>query len=291
MNISDQKNEKLTAKEKIFIIAVLAVIIVAVAGVLIYKNVIKPSRLYAQAVEQMNSGDYIGAYNGFLDLGNYRDSAAKLKSIEDEFCAATVQEADVEKMVFFGKYEQDNDAADGKEPIEWIAIARDGEKLLLVSRYAIDCKRYNDTYEKTTWETCSLRKWLNGEFLNEAFTAEEAAKIVETKVTADENTEYDTDPGNDTEDKIFLLSVTETGEYFNMLGDFFLYLKCTPTEYAKANGEASTNEFCCWWLRTPGSNEECAAFVGSSGAVRTAGYGINLNYYCVRPAMWINPNA
>lgn len=78
----------------------------------------------------------------------------------------------------FGSYEQDNNLADGPENIEWRVLeVRDGRALLL-SEYALESRRYNDIWEEITWENCTLRTWLNGEFLTAAFTAEELAQIV-----------------------------------------------------------------------------------------------------------------
>ena len=56
---------------------------------------------------------------------------------------------------------------------------------LLISRYAIDCQPYNTEYKNVTWETCSLRKWLNEAFYNKAFTSEEKAKIILSEVKND----------------------------------------------------------------------------------------------------------
>lgn len=81
------------------------------------------------------------------------------------------------ETVLFGSYEQDGDAANGKEPIEWLVLARDGDKALLLSKYALDHQSFMPFYEPVTepftWESCSLRQWLNSTFLNAAFSAEE----------------------------------------------------------------------------------------------------------------------
>ena len=99
---------------------------------------------------------------------------------------------------------------------------------MLISKYGLDAKPYNEKITGITWESCTLRKWLNNDFLNAAFSAEERAIISKTRVTADENPEYDTSPGNDTNDKIFLLSITEVNKYFSSDEA----RKCAPTDYA-----------------------------------------------------------
>ena len=91
------------------------------------------------------------------------------------------------ETVLFGSYEQDGDAANGKEPIEWLVLARDGDKALLLSKYALDHQSFMPFYEPVTepftWESCSLRQWLNSTFLNAAFSAEEQRRLLTTTVT------------------------------------------------------------------------------------------------------------
>lgn len=79
----------------------------------------------------------------------------------------------------------------------------------MISRYALDCRPYNKSDTAVTWESCTLRAWLNSEFLNEAFNGEEHALIPMVTVSADKNPSYDTEPGKDTQDRVFLLSIKE----------------------------------------------------------------------------------
>lgn len=73
----------------------------------------------------------------------------------------------------FGKYEQDNNTSNGKEKIEWLVLEVKDGKALVISKYALDCKPYNTSSTNVTWETCSLRNWLNNDFINSAFSATE----------------------------------------------------------------------------------------------------------------------
>lgn len=197
--------------------------------------------------------------------------------------------APVGSLIKYGKYEQDNDSSNGIEDIEWIILAKDDNKMLVISDKAIDCKPYHSSYGNTTWEECSLRRWLNDTFVNEAFTTEEQEKILTTNVTADANPDYDTDAGNDTEDKVFLLSIEEVNRYFNNDCE----RQCVSTEYAKANG-AYTYEIdgasnCFWWLRSQGGySNKSASVVNSDGTVSKYGNAVDDNRDCVRPAMWIS---
>ena len=40
----------------------------------------------------------------------------------------------------FGSYEQDNDVSNGKESINWIVLEKSGNKLMLITEYALDAK-------------------------------------------------------------------------------------------------------------------------------------------------------
>ena len=188
----------------------------------------------------------------------------------------------------FGAYPQDNDT---KEAIKWLVLTKEGNKILLISEKALDCQKYNDSYTAVTWETCSLRKWLNSSFLNAAFSTAEQKKIVRTTVSADKNPIFSTDPGNATTDKVFLLSINEANQYF----DNDEARKCVPTIYAKANGAYTNSSYtkggaatCWWWLRSPGRNQDDAVRVRNNGTVNEMGLYVFGHDACVRPALWIN---
>lgn len=192
----------------------------------------------------------------------------------------------------FGTYEQDDNISNGKEDIEWLVLAKEENKIFVISDKALDCKLYDTSYTSVTWETCSLRAWLNNDFFNTAFDAAEKKMIMNTKVSADKNPEYDTDPGNETTDKLFLLSISEVTEYF----DDDESRKCVPTAYAKARGAYTSNrnktvsgeETCWWWLRSPGDIQSTVAFINYDGSVYKFGSSAYRNYDdAVRPAMWI----
>ena len=179
--------------------------------------------------------------------------------------------------VIFGSYEQDNSAFDGKEDIEWIVInvEKDGA-LTLMSKYALDYYPLNTEVTHFTWETCTLRKWLNEDFYNEAFSATEKAKIKTVRLTNESYTQLDIKGGNDTQDKVWLLSVNEvTNEYSS--NKVYSYFKdnasrmCASTKYAEAQGAPSDS--CRWLLRTTGINYRgfvLAAEVNYDGEIATA---------------------
>lgn len=183
----------------------------------------------------------------------------------------------------FGEYEQDNNYLSGKEKIEWIVIDKAENALLLVSKYALDCQKFNPSYDNLSWETSYIRQWLNGDFYNSAFNENEREMIKTTSVKADKNPKYGTNPGKSTKDKVFLLSCDETERYFSSDNA----KSCTPTQYAAIDKTSTYANGCRWWLRTPGQSASCISAVVGDGSVEYSGvFADNANIY-VRPAIWI----
>lgn len=197
-----------------------------------------------------------------------------------------LKEARVGDTVTYGTYEQDGDYDNGKEAIEWIVLDKQDGKLLLVSRYALEGTSYHYEDEPVTWEKCSLRKWLNTGFMKEAFTQREIKHIPTMRVSADKNPKYDTDPGNDTEDQVFLLSVSEAEKYFKTDDE----RRYKPTEYARIMGACTYEGYCNWWLRSPGSDDNFAANVTYAGVVYCVGGYVPDGIFAVRPALWVDLN-
>ena len=217
-------------------------------------------------------------------------------------------------IISFGSYEQDNNISNGKEAIEWIVLSNDGEKMLLLSKYALDCKPYNDKNEDVTWENCSIRNWLNDSFYKIAFNSVEKELISKTKLINKDNLEVGTKGGNDTNDKVFLLSLDDTTKYgFNSKFDEFdIKRRCSATAYAQAQGVWTTewncnyewfvNNYpteeggytCEWWLRSPGCRANAAARLSYSGCVDTYGEGaegvggVFETYIGVRPVIYLS---
>lgn len=308
------------AKKKAKKIAIIAapIVCVCIAFVIVLNAVIIPkqeySKKYSEAMEMIESGDYEAGYAILEELGEnetiqsnkydraiklmdsgdyqaacallagltYKDSAEKLQSIKPLLLA----KANPGDTVFFGAYEQDNNTSNGKEDVEWLVLEVKDGKALVVSKYALDCKQYNTSNTDVTWETCTLRKWLNNDFINAAFSSYEKAMIPTVTVSADKNS---TNPGNATQDQVFLLSITEANKYFGSDSA----RQCKPTDYAFANGAYvnSVNGNCGWWLRSPGVTQysaHSAAYVHNSGGVYESGCDVNIGTSAVRPAMWIS---
>ena len=194
-------------------------------------------------------------------------------------------EAEIGSTVLFGSYPQ-TAARNDKTPIEWQVLDKKGDKLLLISRKALDCLPYNKKETKITWEDCTLRKWLNSVFFNKAFTSAERAVICQTVVKAEQHPRFKTDPGADTEDRVFLLSTLEAAHLFSSDAE----RKCRPTKAAKNKGIITIKEACTWWLRSPGADSESAEFVFFDGTYQGEGhFGFLVDADIgVRPALWVN---
>ena len=199
-------------------------------------------------------------------------------------------EAKVGDIITFGAYEQDGDES-AKEPIEWKILAISDNKALVISDKVLDVKKYNEEKTDVTWETCSLRTWLNNDFVAEAFDDAEKEQIAEVTVTTEDNAINGADGGNDTNDKLFLLSLEEVYEYYGT--SFEVARKAAPTAYAESNGVSGYDNGAYWWLRTPGSTSNQACIVNPGGSADKMYYenvdgSLNQTYPGVRPAMWLN---
>ena len=107
-----------------------------------------------------------------------------------------------------------------------------------------------------------------------------------SEVKADGNPNYGTDFGNDTTDRIFLLSITEAKKYFS--SDEDRQCKGTAVCYAKGAHYEGDGDYIWWWLRTVGSRGNYTAEVFCHGGVSVIGYNVLAEKGCVRPAFWIN---
>ena len=101
----------------------------------------------------------------------------------------------------------------------WRVLDVQDGKALIITEDIIERRPYNADFTAVTWETCDLRKYLNGDFLKK-FTPEEQALIVETKIDDPDNLWYGAPGGNSTWDKVFLLSIGEADRYFGNSGDY-----------------------------------------------------------------------
>ncbi len=199
------------------------------------------------------------------------------------------------------------------EPVKWRVLKTDGNQALLLSDVALDDQRYNTVEEDVTWKTSTIRSWLNGygssdnqqgtdysgrNFIGSAFTSDEWSAIADTSVVNAGNLSSGTEGGNDTVDKIFLLSESEVyGEGavpYGFVSESDTYdeaRRSKSSTYAKAMGVWSATDDtykddCHWWLRSPAYYLKSAAGVLNTGNV--GGIHVDYNYVGVRPALNLN---
>ena len=186
--------------------------------------------------------------------------------------------ANVGDTIVFGKYEQDNDFSNGKEAVEWIVLAKEENKLLVISKYALDCQLYDTEDAQVGWKKCSLRQWLNQSFFDATFSEEEKIAILVGDIPYSK-----TGSNKVTQDKVFLLSAIEVKTYL----DTDSARECEATEYAVSSGVAVARNGKCWWLLRP-SGEWIVELpsVGINGQI--VGSSFYSGNSAVRPAMWID---
>ena len=277
-----EKAKKSKERGRKFLKALISFILVVAIGTLTV-TVIIPSVRYSNAVKNVEEKNYEEAYITFKSLRMFKDSKAQASTLLKDH----PEVAQVGDIITFGNYEQDNKTANGKEEIEWKVLEKDQNgKMLLISRYALDCRHYHSKNEKVTWETSDIRSWLNNDFYNTAFTKSQRAKIKTTTLENRDNADYNTDGGNDTKDKVFLLSIDEAKAYLPSTVERV----CMATKYAESQGSQleSLTRSCRWWLRSPGSTLYTASFVKVDGFILQLGTPVSVEKRSVRPAMWVD---
>ena len=102
---------------------------------------------------------------------------------------------------------------------DWRVLDIKDSKAFLVSDNILECREYNvESADSVTWENCTLRAYLNGEFYNNTFIDSEKARIAESIVISNDNPLSRALNGNNTTDKVFLLSIGEVLRYFGDSG-------------------------------------------------------------------------
>jgi len=187
-------------------------------------------------------------------------------------------------IIPFGKY-------------KWRVLDLQSGKALIITEDIIEARPYNTYDNIVTWETCTLRKYLNNDFL-QIFSIKEQEKIIETKIRNSHNMWYVAGNGcNDTSDKIFLLSLDEVDIYFGNSGDYQnKRRKGFNGEYQDNgylfsniynNNRVAMNNNRNWWLRSSGTTNLSAATVYNDGVVNVSGSEVNWSSGGVRPALWL----
>ena len=182
--------------------------------------------------------------------------------------------------VTFGHYEQDYDTSNGPEPIQWKVLDVQGGKALLLSQDVLVRLQYHPQESGATWKDCTLRQWLNDDFHHAAFSEEELKRVCLTRNVNEDNPTYGTDGGEDTDDYVFLLSLSEAEKYFasdeerqcefstavNMIVDQEPSVQKGIFETEDPYGYDRR-----WWLRTPGMYPLATVIIEKDGSVSRNG--------------------
>jgi hypothetical protein len=189
---------------------------------------------------------------------------------------------------------------------DWRVLeVKNGKALLIAQDVTHINMPYNEELVDVTWETCTLRKWLNEEFFY-SFTKEEQRQIAPTANINENNQWYSINGGRNTQDRIFLLSISEVVKYSGDSGDLKnrkgWYWEGDKWILKDSKGYAINDQFnqkriakyngseACWWLRSPGYYSIYAALVLTDGLVNLGGYDVDFVsvYGGVRPVLWLN---
>jgi hypothetical protein len=180
------------------------------------------------------------------------------------------------------------------EPLYWRVLKREYDKILLITEDLIECRKYHEKNTNVTWETCSLRKWMNEEFIYTAFNNEEDRSRIALVLNSNPDFEYPAEGEDPTWDRVFALSIDEVRRYFKNDSDRMAALtpyvekayegRVNISDKYKVNGRGTGR----WWLRSPGVTTSSAAVVCTGGDVDGVGLYAWYSGASVRPALWLN---
>ena len=270
----------------------------------IYDSESKPvNYFYSTEKRVAATPGYDGKFNVFIVVTDPVTGEQDVQNIGWQILGEPAAPISVGDHVTFGRYPQTASGTD-LTPIEWVVLDIQDGKALLISKYGPDAKQYYPKWTNVTWETCSLRAWLNSDFLQKAFNAAEQSAILTTLVDNSSAqcfriwTRY-TYGGNDTQDQIFLLSYAEANRYYGVTWEDSgnVNSRAAPTAYAAQQGAFASDDHQTadgqaagwWWLRSPGSDQGNAAIVLANGALNE--FAVHRGSGSVRPVLWVRLDA
>ena len=283
-NRGKEETKKIQKKNKYFLPIIGILILLGIAGAFAYNKSVSKKGTTAKVESSSQEKDKEETTSKAESSSQDKDKEKTTSKAE-----SSSQKKDnnpdykIGETIEFGNYPQEEDGTE--KPIEWIVMKKEGNQVLLLSKYVLDAKPYNEEVEEVTWETSDIRKWLNNEFYTTAFNKAEKAKIRTSLIKNEDNSMYGTSGGNDTEDKVFLLSEKEAETLFS--NDDERIAKATG--YAEKSGVYVNEEKAAWWwLRSPGDDSGSAAKVDNDGWVNRNGYDVDSRNDGVRPALHLN---
>lgn len=276
-------------------ITLTAVLTVTIGMTWLMKHKILPERerraAYEAAEAALAEGNTVEAMDRFSVMWGYEDAKDRATELAcsllpDDSLTKLTRNVQLGQYISFGSWEQDGDLENGPEPITWLVLAEDDGRILLWSDLVLDQKPFHDTNTDITWADCSLRSWLNEDFYHNAFTPEEQLMIPMTLVENPDNSAAGTKGGADTEDHVYILSFNELVVFANC--GYIPYIYTAPTPYAASRGVETHTSWgtCCWWLRSPGAQQNCVCYCAMNGNPLYSGL-VNRRNYGVRPVIWL----
>ncbi|MCR5431394.1 MAG: DUF6273 domain-containing protein [Lachnospiraceae bacterium] len=240
-----------------------------------YKYDSLAEKRFNKAEELISNASYDEAY--ILLSGNtFIGSEAKKDSIKNVSPEIKFLGKKVGDTVDFGSFELDGNTENGKEHLEWKILEIKDDSCLVICDSFIDFLQFNTVNVEINWEQSYCRKILNLSHYQDMFSNKEKELVLEKNVEATKNPSYDTDPGKDCTNYLFLLSCDE---FSRLLKDEADRKVSSITYKAQPNGMN-------WWLRTPGAATGSIVYVNADGEMVLEGAPANLQF-CIRPAMWV----
>ena len=272
-NRGKEETKKIKKKNDYFPIIIGILILLGIAGAFAYNKSVSKNGTTAKVESSSQEED--------KESEHKEETTAKVESSSQK--KDKNPDYKIGETIEFGNYPQEEDGTE--KPIEWIVMKNEGNQVLLLSKYVLDAKPYNEELEDVTWETSDIRQWLNNEFYTTAFNKAEKARIQTSLIKNEDNSGYGTNAGNDTEDKVFLLSEKEAETLFSNEEERI----AKATGYAEKSGVyVNEKKESMWWLRSPGSDGNYAAVVDDYGWVYRYGGSVYFYEYGVRPALHLN---
>jgi len=249
------------------------------------------SKILVDADAKLEAKNFYAA----LDLYRYLDVNDPAIAEKVEKCQTeSIKTSNVGDIVRFGTYEVNCETGDFDEDVEWIVVAKDGNKFLLVSKYILDTNAFNSTYSTVTWENSSIRSWLNGAFTAKMFNEDELSRLTATEIETN---------GKKTTDKVFLLSKAEAEKYLggklaSVENSAYAVLRGVSSVEVEeeVGGKDITTYFSAgWWLRDTYEVDLAETTAKASnvltvtydGAISENGHAASQSGIGVRPAIWV----
>ncbi|MDO5539790.1 MAG: DUF6273 domain-containing protein [Eubacteriales bacterium] len=254
-----EKNSTIKKKNTLFIWIASAVVAIVVIAAICLSN--QPIWKYREAEGLFSEEKYDEAKNVYEALSGYRDSLEKA-----QLCTEMKKEKNRRRAVEIMRKAKNGDEVEfGK--YRWVILDKDENSATLlavqVEKYdELKAVQYHEKNEPVTWEESSLREWLNSDFLENGFNELEREQILLTDVENEDNEVYHTDGGNDTQDYVYLLSMSEAVEYQEMF-------------------KFNLN----WLLRTPGNAPDTVVYMTNEHGIMEYGCPVDWNTFFIRPVI------